>query len=323
LNKLLIGNTPLTKSDYLSRKYGCQIFIKEEYYNPGESSKYRVAWYMIQDAIKKGYIHPGGTFVEASSGNTGISLALLAKEKGFKTVIFVTESCSQEKLDILEEYGAKIQLCSNGNGLHDFNSTQYLAQSYAANHPNCYFTNQYYNSANIKAHYQTTGPEIWTQSLGRITHFIAGVGTGGSISGVGRYMKEKNPQVQIWGIEPTGSIYDLFLKYKSIPESEIKFDAIEGIGRTFIPGSFDRNAVDAIFQISQSECKQMAWEYQDVANELLGYSSAAVLAAMDKYVHKMKFSSQDLVVLYFPDYGDRYMHKLYNVKEITEIRAIN
>ena len=245
-----IGKTPLRRDEYLSGKYKTNIFIKEEFYNPGKSSKDRAAWFMVEDAIKQNKIAEGGTFVEASSGNTGISIALIAKELGYKAKIFVSASCSEEKIKLLKAYGADIVHCDNSNGLHVFNSTQYQAQAYSANNPNTYFTNQYYNSNNIRAHYKTTGPELWEQSQGGITHVLVGVGTGGSISGIGRFLKEQNSDIQVWGIEPLNSVYDLFMNGIEIPDEEVQFDGIEGIGRTFIPGTFDKQVVDRIFQIS-------------------------------------------------------------------------
>jgi len=315
LIKNIIGNTPLRRNDILSKRYNTNILIKEEFCNPGKSSKDRVAWFMLDDAIKKKKITSKGLFVEASSGNTGISVALFAKELGYKSKIFVSASCSEEKIEILKYYGAGIQVCDNSNGLHDFNSTQYLAQSFAANTPDTYFTNQYYNSNNIKAHYKTTGPELWQQTEGQITHVLIGVGTGGSISGVGRYLKEKNKDVKIWGVEPNNSVYSLFLENIPFPEQEIKFDPIEGIGRTFIPGSFDRHVVDRIFQIGEEESRSMAILHSQESGNLIGFSSAAVLAALDFHVEKMKLKPSDQVVLFFPDHGDRYINKLYSTNE--------
>jgi len=317
LVKNLIGNTPLRRNDRLSTRYNTNILIKEEFCNPGKSSKDRVAWFMLEDAINKKKITPNGVFVEASSGNTGISIALFAKKLGYKSKIFVSTSCSEEKIEILKSYGAAIQICDNSNGLHDFNSTQYLAQSFAANNPDTYFTNQYYNSNNIKAHYKTTGPELWEQTDGGITHVLIGVGTGGSISGVGRYLKEKNKNIKIWGVEPKNSVYTLFLDNKPFPQEEIKFDPIEGIGRTFIPGAFDRNVVDKIYQIGEKESRLTATLYKEETGDLLGFSSAAVLAALDFHFHKMNLKPNDQVVLFFPDHGNRYINKLYSLNSPT------
>jgi cystathionine beta-synthase len=316
-----IGNTPFRRDEYLSMRYNTNILIKEEFHNPGKSSKDRAAWFMVEDAIKNNKIAPGGTFVEASSGNTGISIALIAKKLGYKAKIFVSASCSDEKIDLLKSYGAEIQQCDNSNGLHVFNSTQYLAQNYSSNTENTYFTNQYYNSNNIKAHYKTTGPEIWTQTNGEVTHVLVGVGTGGSISGIGRYLKEQNPKVKIFGIEPKDSVYSLYMQNIPIPDEEAKFDSIEGIGRTFIPGAFDKNAVDEIFQIDKNATVAISKKYREISGNLLGYSSAAVLAALDKHIEKMNLTENDQVVLFFPDHGDRYIHKLY--KDLVSIEEIS
>ncbi|MEI5985093.1 MULTISPECIES: PLP-dependent cysteine synthase family protein [Sphingobacterium] len=306
-----IGNTALHKHTELSARYGVNIFIKEEYHNPGKSAKDRVALFMMEEAIKQNRLPKGGTFVEASSGNTGISVAMIAKEMGYKSKIFVSQSCSQEKIEVLESYGAEVVVCENSNGLHDFQSTQYLAQAYAANTEDAYFTNQYYNSSNIRAHYKTTGPEIWNQTAGKVSHVLIGMGTGGTISGVGRYLKEMNPSIKVFGVEPNNSVYQHFLIQQKLPEMEVKFDSIEGIGRTFIPGSFDVNTVDRVFQVSLEASKEMAHEFALEFNQLLGYSSAAVLAALDKHIGAMDLKPTDNLVLLFPDYGDRYLEKLY------------
>lgn len=313
-----IGNTPLRRCDVLSDRYRSNIYIKEDFHNPGQSSKDRPALFMLEDAIKKGKISPGGTFVEASSGNTGLGIAVIAKTLGYKAKIFVSHSCSEEKISLLEEAGADIERCNNSNGLQDFNSTQFRAQSYAANHANTYFTNQYYNSQNIRSHYRTTGPEIWEQTKGNITHFIAGVGTGGTISGVGRYLKEQKASIKIWGIEPRGSILSHFLNHRQLPESILPFDPIEGIGRNFIPGAFDAEAVDQIFQVSSKDTKATAQDYYRQSGILTGYSSAAVLAALALHQEKMTFGQSDNIVLFFPDHGKRYISKLYPDFDLAE-----
>lgn len=266
---------------------------------------------MLQDAILNNKIKPGGVFVEASSGNTGLGITILARKLGYQAKIFVSKSCSVEKIGLLENAGAQIEICDNSNGLHDFNSTQFRAQSFAATHPNTYFTNQYYNTQNIRAHYKTTGPEIWTQTAGSVTHFIAGVGTGGTISGVGRYLKEQQPSIKIWGIEPAGSILGHFLKHRTLPRHTTPFDAIEGIGRNFVPGSFDVASVDSIFQVTREEAICRAQEYFAETGILAGFSSAAILASLHKHLDKMSFRSTETVVLLFPDHGDRYLSKLY------------
>jgi cystathionine beta-synthase len=307
-----IGNTPLRHCDTLSAQYHTNIFIKEEFHNPGMSAKDRPALFMMEDAIAKKKIKPGGIFVEASSGNTGLGITLIAKKLGYRAKIFVSQSCSEEKIDLLIKAGADIEICENSNGLHDFNSTQFRAQSFASMHPNAYFTNQYYNTQNIRAHYKTTGPEIWAQTDGGITHFIAGVGTGGTVSGVGRFLKEQDSDIKVWGIEPSGSILGHFVKHRTLPTSIVPFDPIEGIGRNFIPGSFDADYVDHIFQVDSQKTKRMANEYYAQTGIMTGFSSAAVIASLDGYANRMGFVPTDTVVLFFPDHGDRYISKLYN-----------
>jgi cystathionine beta-synthase len=276
------------------------------------SAKDRPALFMMEDAIAKKKIKPGGIFVEASSGNTGLGITLIAKKLGYRAKIFVSQSCSEEKIDLLIKAGADIEICENSNGLHDFNSTQFRAQSFASMHPNAYFTNQYYNTQNIRAHYKTTGPEIWAQTDGGITHFIAGVGTGGTVSGVGRFLKEQDSDIKVWGIEPSGSILGHFVKHRTLPTSIVPFDPIEGIGRNFIPGSFDADYVDHIFQVDSQKTKRMANEYYAQTGIMTGFSSAAVIASLDGYANRMGFVPTDTVVLFFPDHGDRYISKLYN-----------
>lgn len=288
------------------------------------SSKDRPALFMIQDAIQRQRIQSGGTFVEASSGNTGLGVTMIARRLGYKAKIFVSKSCSQEKINKLEEAGASIEICDNSNGLQDFQSTQFRAQSFAAKEENAFFTNQYYNTQNIRAHYKTTGPEIWEQTSNKITHFLCGVGTGGTISGVGRFLKEQREDIHIWGIEPKGSILQHYLAHRTAPENIQPFEAIEGIGRNFVPGSFDPQPIDHIFQVGKEPSKRAAlWYYQNTDSQC-GFSSAAVLASLHKYSHIMQFNPEDQVLLFFPDHGSRYISKLYS-KPVDEevINAIN
>ncbi|WP_437918113.1 PLP-dependent cysteine synthase family protein [Sphingobacterium sp. LRF_L2] len=308
----IIGNTPFRKCETLSQLYESQFFIKEEFHNPSMSAKDRPAFFMIREAIAKGQIKPGGTFVEASSGNTGLGIATFAKQLGYQSQIFVSKSCSSEKIDALRMAGARVEICENSNGLHDFYSTQFRAQSYAATHPNSYFTNQYYNPQNIRSHYKTTGPELWKQTAGQITHFIAGIGTGGTISGVGRYLKEQNPNITIWGVEPKGSILSEFLTTGAIPEQHATYDKIEGIGRSFIPGAFDRDVVDHIFQVDIEEAEVAARQYRQLTGSLVGYSSAALLASLQRHKEQMGLTKEQHIVLFFPDHGSRYVSKIYS-----------
>ncbi len=316
-----IGNTPLRKNIYLSEKYQCSIYIKEEFHNLSESSKDRPAWYMINEAIQQQKICPGGTFVEASSGNTGIGIARLAGELGYRTHVFVSKNCSCEKLDLLKRYGAYIEICENSHGISDHQSTQHKAQEYAQHHLNTYYTNQYSNQANLRAHFETTGPEIWQQTKGAITHFFAGIGTGGTISGVGRFLKNQNSKIKICGVEPKGSVLSHYFKHGSLPPISIPMERIEGIGRTFVPDVFDANSVDLIYQVLLQESRQIALSYFREHHELIGFSSAAVLAGLDMYMQQHKLDREMQVVLLFADHGDRYRQILY--PELTNTENLN
>lgn len=288
------------------------VSIKEEFHNPGMSSKDRVALYMIREALRTGKLSPGGRIVEASSGNTGLSLAMLAQEMGLATTVFVSENCSEEKRNVLQFYGAELIVCPNSNGPDDTQSTQYAAARFAAKNENCFFTNQYFNPVNITAHFETTGPEIWDQTEGRITHFIAGIGTGGTISGTGRYLKAQNPEVRVIGIEPNHSIFKYFLEHGTLASGKSpKPDAIEGIGRTFLPGAFDPEVVDQVFQVSAEDSMETAGWYKGEANAMAGFSSAAVISALRQYHGEMGFGPGSKVVALFPDHGGRYISKLY------------
>ncbi|NGM61418.1 cysteine synthase family protein [Sphingobacterium sp. SGG-5] len=306
-----IGNTPLRKNTYLSEKYQCTIYIKEEFCNLSKSSKDRPAWYMVKEAIAQKKIQPGGTFVEASSGNTGIGIARLAGELGYKAKVFVSKNCSREKLDMLKRYGACIEICENSHGMLDPQSTQYRAQEYAQKHTNAYYTNQYCNQANLQAHFETTGPEIWQQTAGKITHFFAGIGTGGTISGTGKFLKQQTPKIKICGIEPKGSVLSHYFKYGCLPVDDIPMERIEGIGRTFVPEVFDAAHVDMIYQVDLEESKHNALSYYKQQRELIGFSSAAVLAGLETHIQQHTFGKDAIVVLLFADHGERYKQVLY------------
>lgn len=315
-----IGNTPLQLCPYLSEKYACSIFIKKEFYNANKTSKDRPAWHMIQEAIRLGLLHKGDTIVEASSGNTGIGLAQFALQLGYGCRIYLTKDCAREKLNLLRQLGATVVACANSNGISDKESTQYQAAVYAQNTPNCFFTDQYNNPQNPLSHYQTTGPEIWEQTTGRITHFFAGIGTGGTISGAGRYLKFKNNNIQICGVEPNGSILSHLKKHGTLPDELPAMDKIDGIGRKFAPAVFDPEVIDDIFQVSRIDTMNWANTYYQEEEELLGFSSAAVLAGLEKYADTRPIQADDHMVLLFADYGDRYLNSLYPTlkKEIAQ-----
>ncbi|HLQ99585.1 MAG TPA: cysteine synthase family protein [Sphingobacterium sp.] len=310
LSSFCIGNTPLRKDLFLSGLLGCSVLVKEEFNSSlGMSSKDRIAFYMVKDAVKNKGLKEGDTIVEASSGNTGIGLASLAKLLELKCRIYVNKSCSEEKVGVLLNLDASVEKCENSNGLTDPVSTQSCALRYAKKNKNAVFLNQYNNVANFKAHFETTGPEIWKQTEGRITHFIAGVGTGGTISGTAKYLKEQNPDIQIYGVEPLGSVLNEYLKNRIMPSSSGTFEKIDGIGRNFIPGNFHPEFIDYIFQVSKENTFQRLLDYKEKTGFLCGVSSGAVLqASIENLSDSLK--PTDVVVLLFPDHGSRYFRKL-------------
>lgn len=316
-----IGNTPLSKSLELSELCLAEVLVKQEFGNPGKSAKDRPALYMIQNAIQNDKIRQGGKFVEASSGNTGLSVAMICKELGYQCKIFVSSSCSEEKLALLKSWDAEVVIKPNSNGPLDRDSTQFAAAQYVEDHPESYFTNQYYNDQNILSHYETTGPEIWKQTSGNLTHFIASVGTGGTISGVGRFLKEKNPEIKVIGVEPRNSIFQYYLEHGQMPGLALaRHDSIEGIGRTFLPGTFDAAVVDQMYQVSEEQAREAALWFHEISGELSGFSSAAVVASLRHSSAKMGISEGSRVVVLFPDHGDRYQSKLYRTQVKEERR---
>lgn len=310
----LIGNTPLYRSEFLSQQLGCTVSIKADYQNPGMSSKDRPALYMIRKAEKQGLLQKGDTVVEASSGNTAIGLAMICKELGYKCHFFLSRKCSQEKRQLLELYGAKTTICTSSGDKNDPNSTLGMASDYCKRTTATWFANQYFNEENGNAHFETTGPEIWAQTTGSITHFVAGVGTGGTISGVGNYLKSRQKSVQIVGVDPVGSIiYDYFHTGKVIPQSHAYL--IEGIGRNFVPGSLDITCIDSILRVTDMQAIQSAYGFLENTGFLCGFSSAAILSSLSE----LRVKHDDHVVLFFADHGSRYLSKMYNQSWVEQM----
>lgn len=305
-----IGNTELLREHHLSNLYLSNIFVKAEFQNPGKSSKDRPALYMIRDAEHRGLLRPGYTVVDASSGNTATGLAMLCNELGYNCHFFLSKSASDDKIECLRGLGAQITVCCTSGGPDDPESTINRALKWCDENPESYFCNQYFNQANQKSHFETTGPEIWEQTGGQITHFICGIGTGGTISGVGRYLKEMDPTITVIGVDSVGSIlHDYFYKGTFEVDHSKRCD-IEGIGRKFVPGALDISFIDEIVQVSRDEAVHAAFDYIKNGIILPGFSSAAVLAALQKIAPG--FRENDCIVLLFADHGSKYQSKLYN-----------
>src|SRR6056297_703490 len=244
-----IGNTPLVKLHNVTGDLPLTVAAKVEYLNPGQSIKDRIALQMIEDAEEKGLIKPGGTIIEGTSGNTGMGLALAAAVKGYNCIFTTTDKQSQEKIDLLRALGAEVRVCPTNVEPDDPESYYSVAKRLSREIENSYYPNQYDNLSNTKAHYKTTGPEIWEQTEGKITHYVAGMGTGGTISGVGKYLKEKNPDIKVIGIDSYGSVYKKYFETGEFDKNEIKPYMTEGIGEDIIPGTIDFDYIDDVIQV--------------------------------------------------------------------------
>jgi len=300
----LIGNTPLVKLNSLSSETDCNIFAKLEFYNPGGSVKDRVAQYIVRDAECRGLLKPGDTVVEATSGNMGVAFALLSAVKKYKCIFTLPESITREKIQALKLYGAEVVLTPKGLPPQDERSCYKVAHK-IAQEKGAFYVNQYFNQLNPEAHYKSTGPEIWNDTKGDIDTLIAGIGTGGTITGAGRYLKEKNPKIKIIGVEPAGSVFKAYLETGQLTEAT-DFD-IEGIGKNFIPGVLNFDYIDDVIQIEEEEASGMVDILVRCEGILAGRSSGAAVAAALKYADKLNKNKNIVVIL--PDTGLKYLSK--------------
>ncbi len=304
----LVGNTPMVRLNRIGMGIPAKILLKLELLNPGGSVKDRIGVAMLQRAIDEGKIKQGGTIVEPSSGNTGVGLAMAANLLGFKLIVTMPDKMSIEKKNLLEGYGARVVICPTNVPPNDSRNYIQVAKKISEETPNSLMPNQYYNEANPLAHYKTTGKEIWEQTGGAVTHFVAGMGTGGTITGAGRYLKEKNPKVKVIGVDPEGSaFYSLFHGQKSIPTRIYK---IEGIGEDFLPGTMDLSMLDDVVKVTDNEAYAMARRLAFEEAILAGSSSGAALVGALKVAKDL--GKDSIVVTILPDRGDRYLTKLYN-----------
>lgn len=308
----LIGDTPLIKLRKITKNLKGSYFAKVEAFNPGHSSKDRIALHIINDAEKKGILKKGATIVETTSGNTGFSLAMISIVKGYKCILAVSDKSSQDKIDLLKIMGAEVHICPANVPANDPRSYYEVAKKIHKNTKNSVYINQYFNELNIEAHYKTTGPEIWQQTEGKITHLIAASGTGGTISGTGKYLKEQNPNIKILGVDAIGSVLKKYHETGEFDTNEIQPYKIEGLGKTLIPTATDFDIIDIYEKVSDKEAAFAAREIVKKEGLFCGYTSGAVIQAARQYAKLDMFDDTSFVVLIFPDHGSRYLTKIYS-----------
>ncbi|MFT6441998.1 MAG: cystathionine beta-synthase, partial [Salibacteraceae bacterium] len=305
-----IGNTPLVKLNRLTKDISALVLAKVETTNPGNSVKDRMALQMMEDAEADGLIKPGGTVIEGTSGNTGMGLALACIEKGYKLICTLADKQSKEKMDILRAMGAEVIVTPTNVEPDDPRSYYSVARRLAKEIPNSFYVNQYDNPANTKAHYLSTGPEIWEQTEGKITHFVVGVGTGGTISGVGKYLKEKNPNVKIIGIDTYGSVFKKYHETGEFDENEIYPYVTEGIGEDILPKNVDFSIIDHFEKVTDKDAALFTRHLARKEGIFVGNSAGAAISGILQL--KDMFKPDDVVVVLFHDHGSRYVGKMFN-----------
>ena len=305
-----IGNTPLVKINKLAEELPCLVLAKYETFNPGNSVKDRMALKMIEDAEADGRLKPGGTIIEGTSGNTGMGLALAAIVKGYKCVFVMADKQSKEKVDILKAVGAEVVVCPTNVEPDDPRSYYSVSRRLAEETENAWYVNQYDNPSNAKGHYESTGPEIWEQTEGKITHFVVGVGTGGTISGVGKYLKEKNPNVKVWGIDTYGSVFKKYHETGVFDENEIYPYVTEGIGEDILPKNVDFSIIDGFTKVTDKDAAVYTQLLAKKEGMFLGNSAGAAMKGLLQL--KEHFNEDDVVVVLFHDHGSRYVGKMFN-----------
>ncbi|WP_343762959.1 cysteine synthase family protein [Gangjinia marincola] len=305
-----IGNTPLVKLNHITKDLPCTVLAKYETFNPGNSVKDRMALQMIEDAEADGRLKPGGTIIEGTSGNTGMGLALAAIIKGYKMICVISDKQSQEKIDILRAVGSEVHVCPTDVAPDDPRSYYSVSKSLSTEIPNSWYVNQYDNPSNCKAHFQSTGPEIWDQTDGKVTHFVVGVGTGGTISGVGSFLKLKNPNVKVWGIDTYGSVFKKYHETGIFDENEIYPYVTEGIGEDILPLNVRFEIIDGFTKVTDKDAAVYTRKLAKKEGMFLGNSAGAAIKGLLQL--KAHFGPDDVVVVLFHDHGSRYVGKMYN-----------
>ena len=311
-----IGNTPLIRLNKITKELPATVLAKVEYFNPGNSIKDRMAVKMLEVAEQEGKIKPGGTIIEGTSGNTGMGLALAACIKGYKCIFTTTDKQSKEKADILKALGAEVIVCPTNVEPDDPRSYYSVSKRLAAEVPNSWYVNQYDNLANRLAHYEQTGPEIWEQTEGRITHLVVATGTGGTIVGTGKYLKEKNPEIKVWAIDSYGSLLKKYFDTGEIDENKVYPYISEGFGEDFVPANYDMKYIDRFEKVTDKDGAVMARRIAKEEAIFCGYSAGSCLQGLMQLKNELK--KNDVVVCIFHDHGSRYVAKIYNDQWMME-----
>jgi cystathionine beta-synthase len=312
----VIGQTPMVRINRITRDVPGTVVAKLETFNPGNSIKDRMAVRMIEDAERAGTLKPGGTIIEGTSGNTGMGLAITAVVKGYTCIFTTTDKQSKEKIDALKAFGAEVIVCPTNVEPEDPRSYYSVSSRLQKEVPNSWKANQYDNLSNTAAHYEQTGPEIWEQTDGRVTHLVVGVGTGGTISGVGKFLKEKNPKIKVWGIDTYGSVFKKYKETGIFDKNEIYPYITEGIGEDFLPKNVDFNVIDSFEKVTDKDAALMTRRIAREEGIFAGNSAGSAMAGVLQLRHN--FTDRDLIVVIFHDHGSRYLAKMFNDEWMRE-----
>jgi cystathionine beta-synthase len=308
----LIGNTPLIKLNNVVKDYEGSYYAKFEAFNPGHSNKDRIALHIIEEAERQGLLKPGATIVETTSGNTGFSLAMVSIIKGYRCVLAVSSKSSKDKINMLSSMGAQVHVCPANVAADDPRSYYQVAKRLHTEIKESIYINQYFNDLNVDAHYKTTGPEIWKQTGGQITHLVASSGTGGTISGCAKYLKEQNPKIEIIGADAYGSVLKKYHETQEFDPDEIYPYRIEGLGKNLIPTSTHFDLIDLFVKVTDEDSAHTARNITKSEGMFVGYTSGAAMQAVHQLVAENHFDRNSKVVVIFPDHGSRYMSKIYS-----------
>ena len=308
----LIGDTPLVKLNNIVKGFPGKYYAKCEAFNPGHSNKDRIAHHIIKNAENKGLLKSGGTIVETTSGNTGFSLAMVALVKGYKCILAVSSKSSKDKINMLRSMGAKVYVCPANVLPDDPRSYYQVAKRINKKIKNSFYVNQYFNDLNTNAHYLTTGSEIWNQTEGKVTHLIGCSGTGGTLTGSGRFLKQQNPNIKVIGVDAHGSVLKTYHETGKFDKNEIYPNRIEGLGKNLIPSATDFSVIDDFIKVTDEMSAYMARKISKNEGMFVGYTSGAAMQAVFQLNDKRMFNIKSKIVVIFPDHGSRYMSKIYN-----------